>query len=174
MFNEPPNELRNIQREIDRIVDAMIDLFPPEERTTIIRKEAERREKARIETTLLEATREALEKEWEALEAETERQRQRKLREWQSQMDELQQALASVPEAHLLLGYMIELMLDGCQEMATSQERVELMKKINDTRNELRAPLEEELDELAEKMIAHSAPQKQDEIRRGWQNAGRE
>jgi vacuolar-type H+-ATPase subunit E/Vma4 len=101
MFNELPNELRNIQREIDRIVDAMIDLLPREEQTEIIRKEAERREKARIETTLLEAKREALEKEWEALEAETERQRQGKLREWQNQMVELHQALASVPEGRL-------------------------------------------------------------------------
>jgi hypothetical protein len=100
MFNEPPNELRNIQREIDRIVDAMIGLLPREEQAKIIRKEADRREKARIETTLLEAKREALEKEWEALEAETERQRQGKLRQWQNQMDELHQALASVPEAH--------------------------------------------------------------------------
>jgi len=43
MFNEPPNELRNIQREIDRVVDAMIALLPREEQTEIIRKEAERR-----------------------------------------------------------------------------------------------------------------------------------
>jgi len=71
MFNEPPNELRNFQREIDRIVDAMIALLPREEQTQIIRKEAERREKTHIQTTILEAKRAALEKEWEAFEAET-------------------------------------------------------------------------------------------------------
>ena len=36
MFNDPPNELRNIQREIDRIVDAMIALLPPDEQTKMI------------------------------------------------------------------------------------------------------------------------------------------
>jgi diguanylate cyclase (GGDEF)-like protein len=50
--------------------------------------------------------------------------------------------------------------------MATSQERVELMKKIDEKRNESLAPFDKELDELAEKMIAHSDPEKQDEIRR--------
>src|SRR5262245_52772211 len=166
MFNEPPNELRNVQREMDRIVDAMIALLPPEEQTKFIRGEADRREKARIETTLLDAKREALQKECEAFEVETERQRKRMLEKWQNQMEELHQALASVPEAHLLFGYMIELMFEGCQEMTTSQERVELMKKINEKRHELRAPLDEELDELAEKMIAHSDPEKRDEIRK--------
>ena len=164
MFNEP-NELRNIQSAIDRIVDAMIPLLPPEEQEKTTRKEADRREKSRIENTLLEAKREALQKECEAFEAEAERQRQRKLREWQQQIDELQQVLASVPEARLLFRHLIELMFYGSQELATSQERVELMKQINQKRNELRAPFEEELDQLAEKMIAYSAPRKQAEIR---------
>ena len=101
MFNEPPNELRNIQREIDRIVDAMISLLPREEQTTIIRKEAERREKTRIQTTILEAKRAALEKELEAIEVEAEDQRKQKLQEWQNQMEELHQGLARVPEAHV-------------------------------------------------------------------------
>src|SRR5213594_3100098 len=106
MFNEPSNELRNIQRGIDRTVDAMIALLPREEQTKIIRKEAERREKTRIQTTILEAKRKALEKELEAIEAEAEHQRKRKLQEWQNQMDELHQLLASEPEARLLFGYM--------------------------------------------------------------------
>ena len=165
MFNEPPNELRNIQKEIDRIVDQMIGFLPPEERTTIIRKEAERREKTQIQTTILEAKRAALEKELEAIEAEAEHQRKQKLREWQNQMDELQQALDGTPEAHLMFGRMIELMFEGCQEMATSQERVELMKKIDEKRNALQATFDEELDEAAEKMIAHSDAEKRDEIR---------
>jgi len=165
MFNEPPNELRNIQREIDRIVDAMISLLPREEQTTIIRKEAERREKTRIQTTILEAKRAALEKELEAIEVEAEDQRKQKLQEWQNQMEELHQGLARVPEAHLLFGYMIELIFEGCQKMASGQERVELMKKIDEKRNELRAPLDEELEELAEKMVALSPPEKQVEIR---------
>src|SRR5437899_10014207 len=80
-------------------------------------------------------------------------------------MDELQQALASVPEARLLFRHMIELMFEGCQDMATSQEQIGLMKEINDKRNELRAPFDKELEELAEKMIAHSDPEKQDQIR---------
>ena len=164
MFNEPSNELK-IQREIDRIVDAMIALLPREEQTKIIRIEAERREKNRIETTILEAKREALEKALEAIEAEAEHQRKRKLQEWQNQMDELQQLLASVPEAGLLFRHMIELMFEGCQEIATGQDRLELMKKIDEKRNGLQAPFDEELDELAEKMIAHSAPEKRDEIR---------
>ena len=166
MFNEPPNELRNIQREIDHIVDAMIELLPPEEQIKIIKKEAERREKTRIQATILEAKREALEKELETIEAEAEHQRKQKLQEWQQRMDELQQVLASVPEAHLLFRHMIELMLEGCQELATGQERVELMKSINEKRNELRAPLDEELDELAEKMVAFSPPEKQAEIKK--------
>jgi diguanylate cyclase (GGDEF)-like protein len=165
MFNEPSNELK-IQREIDRIVDAMIALLPAEEQTKIIRKEAERREKTRIQTTILEAKREALERALETIEAEAEHQRKRRLQQWQHQMDELQQLLASVPEARLLFGYMIELMFEGCQEMATGQERVELMKKIDERRNDLRAPLDKELDELAEKMIALSPPEKQVEIRK--------
>jgi diguanylate cyclase (GGDEF)-like protein len=165
MFNEPPNELRNIQREIDRIVEAIIALLPREEQAKIIRTEAERREKTRIQTTILEAKKAALEKELEAIEVEAEHQRKRKLREWQNQMDELHQALAGVPEAHLLFGYMIELVFEGCQEMATSQERVELMKKIDEKRNEIRAPLDEELEELAEKMIASAPPEKQAQIR---------
>jgi GGDEF domain-containing protein len=165
MFNEPPNELRNIQREIDRIVDAIIALLPREEQAKIIRTEAERREKTRIQTTILEAKREALEKELETIEAEAEHQRKRKLQEWQNQMDELQQLVASVPEARLLFGYMIELVFEGCEEMATSQGRVELMKKIDQKRIELRAPFDEELDELAEKMIADCPPEKRDEIR---------
>jgi hypothetical protein len=98
MFNEPSNELRNIQREIDRIVDQMIALLPPEERATIIRKGAERREKTQIQATILEAKRAALEKELEAIKAEAEHERTRTLQEWQSQMDELQQLLASVPK----------------------------------------------------------------------------
>jgi len=165
MFNEPPNELRNIQREIDRIVDAMIDLLPREEQTQIIRTEAERREKTRIQTTILEAKKAALEKELEAIEVEAEHQRKRKLQEWQNQMDELQQLVASVPDARLLLRNMIELMFEECQGMASGQERVELMKKIDEKRNELRAPLDEELEELAEKMVALSPPEKQVEIR---------
>src|SRR5262249_22976470 len=108
MFNEPPNELRNVQREIDRVVDAMVALLPREKQTTIIRKEAERREKTRIEATILEAKRAALEKELEAIEVEAEHQRKRKLQAWQNQLNELQQALTGVPEAHLLFGYMIE------------------------------------------------------------------
>jgi hypothetical protein len=72
----------------------VIALLPREEQTTIIRKEAERREKTRIQTTILEAKRAALEKELEAIEAETEHQRKQKLQVWQNQMDELQQALA--------------------------------------------------------------------------------
>src|SRR5262249_29668633 len=166
MFNEPPNELRNIQKEIDRIVDQMIGFLPPEERTTIIRTEAERREQTQIRTTILEAKSAALEKKLEAIEAEAEHERKQKLREWQKQMDELHQALASVPEAHLLFGYMIELMFEGCQEMITSQEGIALMKNIDEKRNELRAPLDKDLDELAEKMIAHSDPEKRDEIRK--------
>jgi diguanylate cyclase (GGDEF)-like protein len=164
MSNELPNEL-NIQREIDRVVDAMIALLPREERTTIIRREAERREKTQIQTTILEAKRAALEKELEAIEAEAEHQRKRKLQQWQNQMDELQQMVASVPEARRLFGYMIELMFEGCQEMATSQERVELMKRIDEKRNALQASFDEELDDLAEKMIALSPPEKQVEIR---------
>jgi diguanylate cyclase (GGDEF)-like protein len=49
--------------------------------------------------------------------------------------------------------------------MATGQDRLALMKKIDEKRNELRAPLDKQLDELAEKMIALSAPDKQVEIR---------
>jgi diguanylate cyclase (GGDEF)-like protein len=165
MFNEPPNELRNIQREIDRIVDQMIALLPLEERTTIIRKEAERREKTRIQTTILEAKKAALEKELETIEAEAEHQRKGKLQEWQNQMDELQQALAGVPDARLLLGCMIELVFEGCQEMATGYERLALMKKIDEKRTELQAPFDEDLDEAAEKMIADCPPEKQVEIR---------
>jgi len=60
---------------------------------------------------------------------------------------------------------MIELMFEGCQEMATGHERVELMKKIDEKRNALQAPFDEELDEAAEKMIAHCPPEKQVEIR---------
>jgi diguanylate cyclase (GGDEF)-like protein len=169
MFNESPNEMRNIQREIDRTVDEMIALLPREEQTTIIRKEAERREKTRIDTTLLEAKKAALENELEALEAEIERRRKRKLQEWHEQIAELEQLLTRVSEgedSRLLFRHMIELMFEGCQEMATSQERVELMKKIDEKRNEILAPFDKELDELAEKMIAHSDPEKRDEIRK--------
>ena len=123
MFNEPPDGLRNIQREIECIIDAIILLLPPEEQTKIIRKEAERREKTRIQTTILDAKREALEKELEAIETEAEHQRKRKLQEWQNQMDELQQLLGSVPPARPLFGQMIELIFEGCREMATGQER---------------------------------------------------
>src|SRR5262249_49483540 len=130
MFNDPPNELRNIQREIDRIVDQMIALLPLEEQAQIIRKEAEQRKKTRIQTTILNAKRAALEKELEAIEVGAEHQRKQKLQVWQNQMDELQQLVPSTPEARLLFGHIIELMLEGCQEMATSQERVELMKNI--------------------------------------------
>jgi diguanylate cyclase (GGDEF)-like protein len=165
MFNEPANEMRNIQREIDRIVDQMIALLPLEERTTIIRKEAERREKTRIQTTILDSKREALEKELETIEAEAEHQRKRKLQEWQNQMDELQQLVARVPEGRPPFRHMIELMFEGCQDMATGHERVELLKNIDEKRNELRAPVDKELDELAEKMIASAPPEKQAQIR---------
>jgi diguanylate cyclase (GGDEF)-like protein len=57
-------------------------------------------------------------------------------------------------------------MFEGCQEMITSQEGIALMKNIAEKRNELRAPVDKELDELAEKMIAHSDPEKRDEIRK--------
>jgi diguanylate cyclase (GGDEF)-like protein len=143
----------------------MIALLPREEQTKIIRIEAERRENTKIQTTILDAKRAALEKELEAIEVEAEHQRKRKLQEWQNQMDELQQLVASVPDARLLFRHVIELMFEGCQEMATGQERVELMKKIDEKRNEIRAPLDEELEELAEKMIASAPPEKQAEIR---------
>ena len=39
------------------------------------------------------------------------------------------------------------------------------MKKINEKRNALQATFDEELDEAAEKMIAHSDAEKRDEIR---------
>ena len=134
----------------------------------IIRIEADRREKTRIETTLLEAKKEALEKEWEAFEAERECRRKRKLQEWQRQMNGLEQLLpnvSSTEDARLLFRQMIELMFEGCQGMTASEERVELMKKIDVKRNELRTPLDKELEELAERMIASSAPEKQAEIR---------
>jgi len=43
--------------------------------------------------------------------------------------------------------------------MITSQEGIALMKNIAEKRNELRAPVDKELDELAEKMIALSDPE---------------
>src|SRR5262245_9803887 len=166
MFNEPPDELRNVQRKIDRIVDAMIAFLPPEEQSKIIKKEADRRERNRIQTTILEAKRQALEKELEAIETEAEHQRKRRLRQWQQQTDELQQALGSVPETALLFRHMIEFMFEGCQKMATSQERVKLMKTINEKRHELSVRFDEELDQLAERMmIALTAPAEQVEIR---------
>src|SRR5262245_40625521 len=154
-----------MQRSIDHTRDSITNRRPREEQTEIIRKEAEHREKTRIQATILDAKREALEKELEAIEAEAEHQRKRKLLEWQQQMDDLQQALGSVPEARLLFGHMIELIFEGGHGIATGQDLLELMKHINEKRNERRAPLDEELDELAEKMIAHSPPEKRDEIR---------
>src|SRR5262245_19463388 len=152
MSNELASELK-IQREIDRIVDTIIALLPPEAQTQIMKKEVDRREKTRVENTLLEARREVLEKEWEALEAEKERQRKRRLQEWQQLMDELQHLPASVPKAGPLFRHLIELVLEWCQEMPISEERVELMKKINEKRNEQCAPFHKELEELAEKMV---------------------
>jgi hypothetical protein len=164
MSNESPNELR-IEREIDLMVDAIIGLLPSEVQTNIIRKEAERREKTRIETAMLEARRKELDKQWEALEGERDCQRKRKLQQWEQQIDELEH-FPAVPEARVRFRHMIELMFEGCQEMATSKERIELMKTINEKRNELLAPLDKELEELAERMTALSPPEAQAEIRK--------
>lgn len=114
MTNESSDAMREIQNEIEKTIDALIALLPPEDQIKIIRKEADRREKAKIEARTLQAREEALRKERDAIEAEAERRRLQQIEEWRKLVAEIEQLLASVPEEHktkqtrLLLDRMME------------------------------------------------------------------
>jgi len=49
MSNHPSNEMEEIERQFEQIIEGLIDLLPTDDQVKITRKEADRREKVRIE-----------------------------------------------------------------------------------------------------------------------------
>jgi hypothetical protein len=101
--------MEEIEKQFEQIIEGLIALLPTDERTNIITKEANRREKVRIEVRAAKDKEDELKKQCEAFEAERKRQAQRRLEEWRQLIAELEQLLANVSEARPLLQRMIEL-----------------------------------------------------------------
>src|SRR5262245_28144623 len=132
MSNQPHDEMEEIERQFEQIIEGLIPLLPTDDRTKIIRKEANRREKVRIEVRATKTKEDELKKQREALEAERNHQGQRRFEEWRQLVAELEQLLANVPEARPLLRRMTEL-LSGPQEgLPGNVEELLLSKKIDE------------------------------------------
>src|SRR5262245_55654300 len=165
MSNQPRDEMEEIERQFEQIIEGLIPLLPTDDQTKIIRKEANRREKVRIEVRAAKAKEDELNKQREAFEAERKRQGERRSEEWRQLVAELERLLANVPEARPLLRRMTELLSGREAELPGNAEGLWLQKKIDKRWLEFQTTLEKELEELAEKMISLSAPDQQVEIK---------
>jgi len=165
MFNEPRDERDEVEKQFEQIVEGLIPLLPTTDQTKIIRKEADRREKVRIEVTAAKAKEDELKKQWEAFEAEEKRRAQRRFEEWRQLVAELEQLMANVPEARPLLRRMIELVSGRQEELPGSAEGRLLPKNVDDNRPDFQTRLEKELVELTHKLIGSRPTEKRVEWR---------
>jgi diguanylate cyclase (GGDEF)-like protein len=154
MSTNPRDEMEEIEKQFEQMIEGLIALLPTDERTNIITKEANRREKVRIEIRAAKAKEDELKKQCEAFDAERKRQAQRRLEEWRQLIDELEQLLENVPEARPLLRRMTELMSRRQEELLANTERLLLPKRIGEERRDFERPVEKELEELRHPIIA--------------------
>jgi diguanylate cyclase (GGDEF)-like protein len=154
MSTNPRNEMEEIEKQFEQMIEGLIALIPSEDQRQIIRKEANRREKVRLEVRAAKTKEDELKKHCEAVEEEKRCQRQRRFEEWRQLIAELEQLLANVSEARPLLQRMIEL-VSGCQEeVPGSAEGLLLTKKIGESRGDFQTRLEKELEELRRNLIS--------------------
>ena len=170
MSTNPRNEMEEIEKQFEQMIEGLIALIPSEDQRQIIRKEANRREKVRLEIRARKAKEDELRQQCQAFEVETERQAQRRFEERREMVAELEKLLANVPEARPLLRRMTELLSGRQEELPGNAEELTLSNKGDEKRNEFQTPLDKELEELAEKMIGLSAPENQVEIRNAMAN----
>src|SRR5215831_1465040 len=165
MSNYPGNQMEELERQFEQSIEGLIDLLPRDDQVNITRKEADRREKVRIEARASQDKEKELNKQREAFEEEKKRRAQRRFEAWRQLVAELEQLMANVPEARPLLRRMIELVSGRQEELPGSAEGRLLPKNVDDNRPDFQTRLEKELVELTHKLIGSRPTEKRVEWR---------
>jgi len=165
MSNQPSNEMEEIERQFEQITEGLIDLLSTADRTKIIKKEANRREKVRIEARAAQVKDDELKRQCEAFEEEKKRREQQIIEEWRQLVAELEQLLANVSEARPLLKQMIGLIPGSLEKHAGGAEGLLMQKKADEKRPNFQTRLEKELEELLHRLTGSLPTEKQVERR---------
>jgi diguanylate cyclase (GGDEF)-like protein len=153
MSNQPSNEMEEIERQFEQIIEGLIDLLSSDDQANVTRKEANRREKVRIEARAAQVKDDELKRQCEAFEEEKKRREQRIIEEWRQLVAELEQLLGNVSEARPLLQRMIELIPGRRDELPDRAVGPLLQKNVDENRSDFQTHLEEELEELRQRLI---------------------
>src|SRR5262249_44342982 len=149
----------------EQIVEALIALLPPEDQTKTIKKEANRREKVRLEGRAAKSKEDELKKQREAFDEEKKRREQRTFEEWRQLVAELEQLLANVSEARPLLQRVLELISGRQENLPGGTAGLLLRKKVDEKPSDFQTSLEKELEKLRHRLIGSLPTEKQVEWR---------